>query len=295
MISSNFFSRLIREPLVHFMVLGAALFILYYHVGDDRGERYDRIVVDEVEVLRLTGQFQRTWMRPPSRQELEGLAEDFVKEEILYREALALGLDQDDLVIRRRLSQKMEFLNTDLVAQQTPTEEQLQTYLNSHPDKFMRPAHISFQQIYLGGGEGTDNVQRKAAALLERLVAEPETVWQELGDPTLLPPALTDSSDRYIATIFGNALVESIAGAPLDRWSGPHASAYGQHLVRVTGRTPASLPALTEVRAQVEREWGNERRVQSNEQFYLKLRERYAVEIHLPDAAAGDKLAARQQ
>lgn len=295
MISSGIFSRLLREPLLHFLILGAGLFLLNAYVSDDSGERADRIVVNEAEVLRLAEQFQRTWMRPPSRQELVGLVEDFVKEEILYREAVVLGLDQDDLVIRRRMRQKMEFLNADLAEQQAPTEEQLQAYLNSHSDKFRRPAHVSLQQIYLGSGNNADSAKGQTATLLARLVAEPETVWQELGDPSILPPTLTDSSDRDIASTFGSELAASIASAPLNRWSGPHTSAYGLHLVRVTGRTPANLPALTEIRALVEREWSNERRLQSNAQFYQTLRERYAVEIHLPEALADDKLAVRQR
>jgi len=281
---SNLFSRLVREPLVHFLVLGAALFLLYGYVGDDGAERADRIVVDEAEIQRLAEQFQRTWMRPPSRQELEGLAQDYVKEEILYREALALGLDQDDLVIRRRMRQKMEFLNADLVEQQVPGEAELQAYLDAHPDKFRQPARFSFEQIYLSTGQSPDSAQRKAAALLLRLQAEPESDWQALGDPTLLPVALDDASVRDIAASFGRALANTIPAAPLNRWSGPYASEYGLHLVKVSEHTPA-------IRALVEREWGNEHRQQANERFYQALRERYAVEIRLPDATAGDKLA----
>jgi hypothetical protein len=288
---SNLFSRLVREPLVHFLVLGAALFLLYGYVGDDGAERADRIVVDEAEIQRLAEQFQRTWMRPPSRQELEGLAEDYVKEEIFYREALALGLDQDDLVIRRRMRQKMEFLNADLVEQQVPGEAELQAYLDAHPDKFRQPARFSFEQIYLSTGQNPDSAQRKAAALLLRLQAEPESDWQALGDPTLLPVALYDASVRDIAASFGRALANTIPAAPLNRWSGPYASEYGLHLVKVSEHTPASLPKLNEIRTLVEREWGNEHRQQANERFYQALRERYAVEIRLPDATAGDKLA----
>jgi hypothetical protein len=294
MILRNFFFRLLREPLFHFLVLGAGLFLLYSHVGDDTTERADHIVVDEAEVQRLAGQFQRTWMRPPSRQELAGLAEDFVKEEILYREALALGLDQDDLVIRRRMRQKMEFLNADLTEQQTASDEQLQAYLNSHADKFRQPARISFQQVYIASEQNPEAARRKATTLLAQLIVEPDTAWHELGDPTLLPPALTDASDSDIASTFGRALVEPVTSLPLNRWSGPYESTYGLHLLRVRGQIPASLPALSEIRAAVEREWMNEHRQRANEHFYQALRERYSVEIRLPDAAAGEKLAVRQ-
>jgi len=290
--ANKFFKWIVREPLLHFLVLGAGLFLLYAHVSDDSPGSTNSIVVDEAEVLRLAEQFQRTWMRPPSRQELAGLAEDFVKEEILYREALALGLDQDDLVIRRRMRQKMEFLNADLAEQQAPSDEQLRAYMNSHADKFRQPARLSFEQIYFAAEQSADSAQRKAVTLLARLEAEPETVWQELGDPTLLPAALTDASDRDIAAAFGGALAEAVGDAPLKRWSGPYESTYGLHLLRVTERAPANLPPLREIRALVGREWSNERRQQANERFYQALRERYSVEIRLP--AAGDKLAVRQ-
>ncbi len=242
--------------------------------------------------MRLAEQFQRTWMRPPDQRELARLAEDFVKEEILYREALALGLDQNDLVIRRRMRQKMEFINADLVEQQIPPVAELQTCLDAHPDKFRRPALLSFQQIYLTTEQSPDAAQRRAAALLVRLEAEPEAAWQELGDPTLLPPIFSDVSERDIAATLGSDLAQPIAGAPLYRWSGPYTSAFGLHLVRATERSPANLPPLTGARAKVEREWANERRQQTNEHFYQALRERYSVEIRLPDT--DEKLAGHQ-
>ncbi len=291
--TQRLFLRVLREPLLHFLVLGVGLFVLYAHVNENVGAAPHRIVVDEAEVLRLAEQFQRTWMRSPTGQELEGLTEDFVKEEILYREALALGLDQDDLVIRRRMRQKMEFLNADLVEQQIPSEAELQAYLNAHPDKFRRPARFSFQQVFLAK-QSAAAAQHKAAALLTRLEAASESAWQELADPTLLPPVLANVSARDIAVTFGTELAETIVGAPANRWSGPYESEFGLHLVRVTERTRASLPALTEIRALVEREWANERRQQANERFYQALRERYSVEVLLPDAIAGDEVAVRQ-
>jgi hypothetical protein len=289
---SSFLSRLIREPLVHFLVLGASLFLLYASVGDSSPDTAGRIVVDEAEVRRLAEQFRRTWMRPPTRQELEGLAEDFVREEVLYREALALGLDRDDLVIRRRMRQKMEFLNTDLVEQRTPGEAELQAYLEANPDRFRQPARFGFQQIYLSREQGEDRAAHQAGVLLALLHRQPETAWQDLGDPTLLPGALTDASIREIAATYGDALAARIAATPAGGWSGPYASEYGLHLVRVTDRMPANLPALQEIRLQVEREWASERRQQANEQFYQALRKRYSVEIRLPDAA--DRMTGRQ-
>ncbi len=142
-------SRLLREPLVHFLLLGAGLFALYSLVGNDSGARRDRIVVDARQVTRLAQLFQRTWLRPPTQAELDGLVEDHVREEILYREVRGLGLDQDDLVIRRRLRQKMEFFNDDIGAQREPNDAELQEFLDAHAEKFRIPSRPSFLQVYV--------------------------------------------------------------------------------------------------------------------------------------------------
>ncbi|MEA3410487.1 MAG: peptidylprolyl isomerase [Pseudomonadota bacterium] len=294
--NSSFFSRLIREPLLHFLVLGAGLFALYAGVNDGAAERDDRIVVDEEQVMRLAEQFQRTWMRPPTRPELEGLAEDFVKEEILYREALGLGLDRDDLVIRRRMRQKMEFLNADLVEMQSPADADLQAYLDTHPDRFRTAATTSFEQIYLNPARPGPDIDQRAADLLERLNANEATTIEveTLGDPTLLPGKLDAASAREISATFGGQLAEAAWDAPEDIWSGPYASGFGLHLVRVTDRAPARLPVLAEIRTAVEREWSAERRRVANERFYEALRARYTVEVQIPGIGNASPLAARE-
>ena len=140
--------KLLREPLVHFLVLGAGLFLLFGLVGDSNVAPADRIVVSSGRVAQLTQIFTRTWQRPPTEQELAGLIEDHVREEVYYREALAMGLDRDDTIVRRRMRQKLEFVTDDLVAAVTPTEEQLETYLRENPEAFRVPTRLSFQQIY---------------------------------------------------------------------------------------------------------------------------------------------------
>ena len=278
---------LLREPLLHFLILGVGLFVLYSQFGQTETAPRDRILVDEAELTRLSEQFRRTWMRPPTREELRGLAEEFVKEEVLYREALALGLDQDDLIIRRRMRQKMEFLNADLTEQQ-PTDADLQAHLEANPDSFRRPARFSFQQVYLNPQHAGEGPERRAQALLGRLQAAGPAAdldFQALGDPTLLPPQMQRATPRDIANAFGSDFADAVAQAQRDAWSGPHASAYGLHLLRVTDSEPGGLPTLAEVRPLVEREWANERRQEANARFYQALRDRYTVEIRLPEAS----------
>jgi hypothetical protein len=289
------FLRLLRDPLSHFLVLGAGLFMVYSAVNGTAAAPADRIVVDETQALRLADQFKRTWMRLPTRQELQGLAEDFVKEEILYREAQALGLDQDDLVIRRRLRQKMEFLNADLTEPQAPTDTQLQEYLDANQDRFRRPDRFSLQQVYLNPNKPSADVKRTAAELLARLNTDPAlaTDPKSIGDATMLPAQLDMVTRREAGNTFGRGFAKNIENAPTGRWSGPYESSYGYHLIRITKREAGGLPAIAEIRPILEREWNVDRRKESNERFYQALRARYDVEIRLPADPAGKILAVR--
>jgi len=291
----NKFLRFLRDPLCHFLVLGAALFIVFSVVNGPASMPADRIVIDENQVLQLSEQFQRTWMRPPTRQELQGLADDFVKEEILYREAKAMGLDQDDLVIRRRLRQKMEFLYEDLTELKVATDADLQAYFDANQDRFRQPDRFSFQQIYLNPGKSTGDVKRTADELLTRLNSNP-TISADpklIGDLTLLPNQLNEVTEPVVANTFGEGFVKDIKNATIGRWSGPYESGYGLHLVRMMKRATGGLPDMAEIRPVLEREWHAERRKEANDRFYGAIRARYGVEIRLPADSTGKTLAAR--
>jgi hypothetical protein len=250
-------------------------------VSGDPGERRDRIVVTETQVASLAAMFERTWMRAPTAEELRGLVDEHVTEEILYRQALALGLDRDDLIVRRRMRQKMEFLSAELTATE-PSEEELSAFLREHPERFAVPARWSFTQIFFSlerGGEA------RAAALLRELrdgtaSADPAS----LGDPTLLPAAHEGVTELEAADRFGAPFAEGLAAAPEGEWHGPVASAFGLHLLRVVRREPARAPALDEVRDAVAREWAAARSAEQQQRFYRALREGY--EIALPELPA---------
>lgn len=281
--------RLFREPLIQFFLLGLTLFVAYRVLGGgERAERPDRIVVDAAQIDRLSGEFSRVWMRPPTGAELEQLIDEHITEEILYREALALGLDRDDEVVRRRLRQKMEFLNESLVEIRDPANEELQAWLDAHPDRYRQPAAVSFVQVYVSPDRHADP-GRRAETVLARLggSAEPDP---GMGDPTLLPDRMRASLDEVDRT-FGGSFAEGLAGAPLDEWSGPIASGYGLHLVRLTASEPARLPSLDEVRQEVERDWRSDRQQRADAAFYDALRQRYEVRVEMP--AAGSNAGAR--
>ena len=278
-------NRILHEPLTHFLILGATLFILYANVGNSRVDQVDHIVVDATQVKVLADQFQRTWMRPPTQQELEGLTEDFIKEEVLYRDALALGLDQNDLIIRRRMRQKMEFLNADIVQQQTPQDTELQAYLDDHTERYAEPERASFEQLYFKTDIDRTAAEARAPAVLKQLQDAPDTDTQTLGDASLLPPSQRLASTRDIGRVFGETFATAVSSAPAGQWSGPYASTYGLHLLRIAQRTPARQATLEEVRSEVERDWHTQQRLEANERFYEALRTRYTVEIEWPDDA----------
>ena len=285
--------RLVREPLVHFLLLGGLLFGAYYAVNDQpQISDSNRIVIDEAQVASLAATFQRTWMRPPTPEELAGLVEDRVREEILYREALALGLDRDDQVVRRRLRQKMEFVSTDLTDPEPPTEAELQAYLDANMDRFRTTERLSFTQVYLKEDE-----QERAAALLQRLAGHPPSQLdlEQLGDASLLPGAMQQADRHELGRVFGNDFATTLSAVPLGRWSGPHASPYGLHLVYVSERLPAREPPLGEVRSEVQREWLAERQREANERFYQALRDRYTVEVADPLTPARHDVLAMQR
>jgi PPIC-type PPIASE domain len=280
----NWLRTILREPLLHFLVLGAGLFVLFGLVGEPAGERPDRIVISAAKVENLAELFTRTWRRPPTPAELDGLIEDHVKEEILYREALALGLETDDIVIRRRLRQKMEFISED-TAPVEPTEAELQAFLAEHADRFRKPARLSFAQVYLSPDRRGEDAWGDALRLLVALDAGKSDPAAS-GDPFLLEQDYRDLATHEVERLFGGAFAARIAELPLGRWSGPVASGYGLHLVLVRARTPAEQPALGEVREEVANEWRAARREEANRAFYDRLRASYEVIVERPAWAA---------
>jgi PPIC-type PPIASE domain len=282
--------KVLREPLLHFLVLGAGLFALFGVVGGPAEEVKDRIVVSAAKVENLAGLFERTWRRPPTEAEIDGLIADHIKEEILYREALALGLDTDDIVIRRRLRQKMEFISEDVAPPAEPTEAELQVFLAEHPDRFREPSRISFAQVYLSPDRRGEDAWGDAERLLVALDAG-ESDPAASGDPFLLEQDYRDLATHDVERLFGGGFAARIAELPLGRWSGPVESGYGLHLVLVRERTPAEQPALAEVREEVANEWRAARREEANRAFYDGLRANYEVTVEHP-SWAGERRAA---
>jgi hypothetical protein len=271
--------RFLREPLLHFLVLGAGLFFAYHVVSKHSGSsEHGKIVVTQGQIEHLTVGFMRTWQRPPTAQELDALIRDYVREEVYSREATALGLDREDVIIRRRLQQKLEFMTEDVAAQLEPTEEQLRMYLKAHSDAFRVEQRFTFRQIYLNPELRRNNVARDAEQLLAKLqTADAKMDVSNLGDALLLEHDFDAVSASEITRQFGDKFFAKLAALPTRQWQGPIESGFGAHLVYVSTRTKGRVPPLEEVRDAVRREWRNAQRQKANQRFYAELLKRYTV------------------
>jgi hypothetical protein len=272
--------RILREPLVHFLVLGLGLLVLYGIFRPAEETRDDRIVVSTAQIERLAALWQRQWRRPPTQQELTGLIESHIREEVLYREAQAIGLDRDDTVIRRRLAQKIEFLAEDLALQGTPPEAELRAFFEENADKFSEPGRLSFTHVYVNRDRRGAAAESDAKQILESLRSGADP--NQLGDRFMLQGHYALRSRDEVARELGTAFATSVFELPVGDWHGPVESGYGIHLVRVEEREEGFLPEFEAVRNQVETEYTSVKRRETNEAFYGKLREGYEIVIEQP-------------
>lgn len=287
--------RILREPLVHFLLLGAGLFIAYSLMGQPgRGGASQKIVITQGQIENLATGFAKAWQRLPSTEEMAGLVRDLVREEIYCREAMAMGLEKDDTVIRRRLRQKLEFISDDIATLAEPTDADLNAYLEAHPDTFRVPQRYTFSHVYLNPEKHGEGLARDAAELLAQLKhAGGHADVSVLGDAFLLESQFAAVSASEVAKQFGEEFAAQVSELAPGQWQGPLKSGYGVHLVLVSERTEGRVPALAEVRDDVRREWTNSERLEANDKFYQELLKRYTVSIEgLGPTTEPKKLAA---
>lgn len=282
--------KLLHEPLVHFLLLGLLVFVGFKFTSRTDANEPGKIVVSQAQIDSLLTGFTRTWQRPPTTLELEGLIREYIREEVCTREALALGLDKDDAVIRRRLRQKIEFISDGVASQADPTDEQLQKYLQAHPDAFRGERQLSFTQVFLDPQKHGENLTRDINQMLADLrLAGSKPDISKMGDSLLLEQNFEALSVGEVSKQFGEKFAAKLAELPAGEWSGPIESGYGLHLVLVSDRRDGSLPALADVRETVKRDWVNAQRAEINEKFYQALLKRYTVTIEDPRLALAEK------
>ena len=278
--------RLLREPLVHFLAIGAALFLVFAWKGS-AGSSSNRILVTRARLDSFVAGFQRTWQRPPTAEELKGLVDSYVREEAAVREAMATGLDRDDTIIRRRLKQKVDFLAEDRLEAVPPAETDLAAFFAAHPDRYRVEERVSLRQVCLtpekhGGPAAAEAEARRLAAALEK--KGPGT--DAPGDSLLLPPEMPLAPKSEIARVFGSEFADAVVKLPAGHWSAPVPSGFGVHAVLVLEKSAGHAPVLADVRAAVERDFIADRRTRELDTLYSRLLAKTTVVI---EAAPGKK------
>ena len=284
--------RWLHEPLVHFLLIGAALFLFFSWTGGSGGPDSSRIVIGPGQIEHLAVGFARTWRRPPTPDELKGLVDDYVREEMATREARSMGLDREDTVIRRRLRQKLEFLVEDAAEAVPPTNAELQAWLEANPEDYHREPEVAFQQVFLSPDRRGDRVEADARTLLQQLEAlGPDADVEGLGDSIMLPGEFDLAPLVVASRMFGNEFANRLVELEPGRWVGPVTSGYGLHLVFVRERIEGRAPELEDVRDAVARDLLTSRRKEQLETMYERLLEEYDVVIDMPEPEASPATA----
>src|SRR3984957_705709 len=282
---------LLREPLFQFLVLGAALFGLFHLVDSKKAETPDRIVISSARIANLADGFARTWQRPPSTEELQGLVDDYIRDEVFYREGRAAGLDRDDVIIRRRVRQKMEFFAEDASVPE-PSEAQLAAYLEANPERFRTEDHLTFHQVFLSATRRGAAIDGDSKRIVNAL-ADTAVDTTAIGDSFLLGEEFQAASLSELAGIFGDVFAKRMSVMEQGRWQGPIPSSFGQHFVYISERIAGGAPPLDAVRDTVRREWSNARRLEAEQKLYSSLRERYEIVVEQVPATSAQAEASR--
>lgn len=273
--------RMAREPMAQFIAVALALFAVHSVVNGPEEPPEDVIVVSEGRIAQIAEGFRLLSGRPPGKAELEALVDDFVREEIAYREAVALGLDADDTVVRRRMRQKMEFLLEDMTAIDEPTDADLQALLDEKPEVYVAPERRAMRQVLSGLDARGEGVTAHASALLERVRAGADPAG--LGDASMLPAALPLTTRQGVATLFGRDFADAVFATSVQGWFGPVQSAFGAHAVQIVEIEQPRAAKLDDVRLALRADWIEARRAAHRAEREGSIRKRYAVDIEWPE------------
>lgn len=271
--------RWYSEPLLHFVLLGGLLFLAYGFINRDRPSG-DEITVTQGQQNHIIEGFSRTWQRLPTQAEFDSLVDEFINEEIAYREGLKMGLDVDDTIIRRRLKQKLELLAEDVVSMAQPDDATLQAFLEEHIADYQMEPVYSLQQVYFSfdrRGNAVRSDAEQARLLLSTAgAATPDT---QIGDPLPLPARFSQVREGALEAQFGRSFTDGLQGLEIGSWQGPIQSGFGLHLVLIEDLVPGRPLSLEEARAEVQRDWLIQERHRIIAGMYQRLRQQYAVTV----------------
>ena len=279
--------RWLHEPLLHVLLIGLALFAVYgaLNPGTSQREESNRIVITADDLAQIQIAWMAQWQRPPTPDELRSLLDGKIREEVLSREAMALGLDKDDTIIKRRLAQKMEFVMEDVSAPREPADGELRRWFAQNPQRFALPGLVTFRHLYFSPDLRGEHAHDDAGAALRKVAGKPEEApeLEGLSDPFMFQDFYAEQSPDQIAGIFGTAFAQALSGLKQGSWQGPIESGLGWHLVFVESTVPGRVPAFEEVEATVKSEWIDDQRAEGKRKMFDSMLARY--QIVMPQAA----------
>ena len=278
--------RWLREPLLHFLLIGLLLFGLYAYLnrGRIRTQSPTQIVLSLDELRTMTAYFESQWRRPPTPQEFQAMVEDKVKEEVLYREGLVMGLDKDDTIVKRRMAQKLQFLAEDVATAHEPSTAELKAWFEKNTDKFALPSRYSFRHVYFSPDKRSKRTHDDAAQALTKIAGQPEDspLVQSVSDRFMFQDYYGDRTPGAIAKEFGPQFAVALEKLKPGSWQGPIESGYGWHLVFVDTLIPGRVPAFEEVESEVKTAWLSDEKAQAWQKAYQEMRAKYTVLLPAP-------------
>ncbi len=274
-------NKILQEPLLHFLILGLGLYLTSMLVDGDK-QAVQTIVVSEGKIKQLTTMYQKTWQRSPSRKELTNIVQEYVLEQAAYYEGVKLGLDRNDIVIMRRVRQKLDFIAEESKPRPSPTDDLLQKYLQTHPEKFALESRYTLRHIFFDINKHGDSVFTQAKLTLAELKANPEKNVNALGDRYLFKPYYKELTLTDLSRTFGQYFIQKITALSAGKWHVPIRSDFGSHLIYIEKKQGSALPKLIDIRQVVLREWEHDLRKQSTTDFYQNLLAKYQVTINWP-------------
>ena len=278
--------RLLREPLIHFLLVGAALFAAYHYLqpAQSAAPSSKQIQLSVDQLAQLAVLFQSQWRRNPTPEEFGRMVEQKVQSEVLYREALAMGLDKDDEIVKRRMAQKMQFLAEDVAAAREPTTAELEAWFATNADKFALPNRVSFRHLYFSPDRRGNSAREDAAKALAQLAGQPEDtkLAESLADPFMFQDYYRDRAPDYLGKEFGPQFAQAVEKLPTGSWQGPIESGFGWHLVFVDTVIPGRVPDFEEIEADVKTAWLGEQKTLAWDKAYQEMRAQYTVLLPVP-------------
>jgi peptidyl-prolyl cis-trans isomerase C len=278
--------RWLREPLLHFLLLGVVLFAANHYFERGRGgvESSKQIQLTGDDLAQLLLIFQAQWRRDPTPEELSRLVESKIQEEVVYREGLAMGLDKDDTIVKRRLAQKLQFLAEDVATAREPTVAELNAWYEKNRVKFALPSRVSFRHLYFSPDRRGQRARDDAATALAKLSGQPQDakLAASLADPFMFQDYYRDRAPDYLGKEFGPQFAQAVSKLAPGSWQGPIESGFGWHLVFVDTLIPGRSPAFEEIESDVKTAWLGEQKAQAWEKAYKTMRAKYTVLLPAP-------------